>query len=61
MTVMPLDDYEEDLLIAVSLTQFAVTYERISPVVAEHARQLATDQLIEYDLEFSEARYELLL
>lgn len=58
---MSLDDYEEDLLIAVSLTQFSATYDHISPEVAEHARQLAADRLLEYDLEFDEARYELLL
>lgn len=58
---MSLNDRDEDLLTAIALIQFSAAYERISPELAEHARQLAAERLLEYDLEFNEARCELLL
>jgi hypothetical protein len=60
-TAMSLDARKEDLLIAAALTRFSADYEPLDPELAEHARQLAADQLLEYDLELGEARYELLL
>ena len=52
---MPLTDRQEDLLIAVSLTEFSVHYEAVDPKLAEHAWQLAADRLLEYDVEPREA------
>ena len=52
---MPLTDRQEDLLIAVALTEFSVHYEEADSELAEWAWQLAADRLLEHDLEPREA------
>ncbi|MDF9747952.1 hypothetical protein [Natrinema salsiterrestre] len=52
---MSLTNRREDLLIAVALTEFLVHYEQADPKLAEQAWQLATDRLLEYDVEPCEA------
>ena len=52
---MSLTDRQEDILIAVALTEFSVHYEAVDPKLAEHAWQLAADRLLEYDVEPREA------
>jgi len=52
---MPLADRQEDLLIAVALTEFSVHYEQADPELAEHAWQLAADRFLEYEIEPHEA------
>ncbi|ELY55973.1 hypothetical protein C491_13517 [Natronococcus amylolyticus DSM 10524] len=58
---MPLNNCENDLLIAVALTRFSVDYEQVDPELAEHAWQLAADRLFKHGLESEEAVRELLL
>ncbi|SEW10086.1 hypothetical protein [Natrinema salifodinae] len=50
-----LTDRQEDLLVAVALTEFSVYYEDTDLELAERAWQLAADRLIDYDLEPYEA------
>jgi len=56
---MQLTNRQEDLLIAVALTEFSVHYEAAAPELAEYAWQLAADRLLEYDVEPGEAVDEL--
>ncbi|WP_254533948.1 hypothetical protein [Natrinema gelatinilyticum] len=37
----------ENLLIAISLTEFSVHYEAVAPELAEHTWQLAAERLLE--------------
>ena len=50
---------DDDLLIAVALTQFSVQFENADLELSEHAWQLAADRLIEYDVEPCTAIEEL--
>ena len=50
-----LTDRQEDLLIAVALTEFSVHYESADPDLAEHTWQLAADRLLDYDIGPTEA------
>jgi len=52
---MSLTDRQEDLLIAVALTEFSVHYEVADPELAEHAWQLVANHLLEYEAEPREA------
>ena len=52
---MSLTDRQEALLIAVALTEFSVHYEAADPELAEHARQLVANHLLEYETEPREA------
>ncbi|UHQ98250.1 hypothetical protein HYG81_19390 (plasmid) [Natrinema zhouii] len=52
---MPLTDRQEDLLIAVALTEFSVHYERADRELAECAWQLAADRLVDHDVGPAEA------
>ncbi|WP_255681683.1 hypothetical protein [Natrinema sp. SYSU A 869] len=54
-----LTDRQEDLLIAVTLTEFSVHYERADPELAEHAWQLAADRLVDYDVDPRDVDTEL--
>ncbi|AFZ73051.1 hypothetical protein [Natronobacterium gregoryi] len=42
------DDRRDDLLIALTLTEFSVHYEDVDPELAERAWQFAADRLVEY-------------
>ncbi|RZV05213.1 hypothetical protein BDK88_4236 [Natrinema hispanicum] len=48
-------DRQEDILIAVALTEFSVHYEQADPELSRRAWQLAADHLLEYDVEPREA------
>ncbi|QLK25399.1 hypothetical protein HYG81_15095 [Natrinema zhouii] len=48
---MSLTDRQEDLLVAVALTEFSVHYESADPELAERAWQLAADRLVDHDVE----------
>ncbi|WP_175416509.1 hypothetical protein [Natrinema versiforme] len=50
-----LTDRQEDLLMAVALTEFSVHYEQADPELAEQAWQLAADCLVDHDVEPAEA------
>ena len=52
---MSLTDRQEDLLIAVALTEFSVRYEEADPELAEWAWQLAANRLVEHNIESREA------
>ncbi|QCS44664.1 hypothetical protein [Natrinema versiforme] len=52
---MSLTDRQEDLLVAVALTEFSVHYENADPELAEQAWQLAANRLVEYDIGPAEA------
>jgi hypothetical protein len=56
---MPLTDRQEDILIAVALTEFSVHYEQADPELAEHAWQLAANRLLVYDVKPREAVDEI--
>jgi len=57
---MPLIDRQENLLIAVALTEFAVHYEDIDPELSRRAWQLAADRLVDHDVGPRETVDELL-
>ncbi|AGB34076.1 hypothetical protein C488_15327 [Natrinema pellirubrum DSM 15624] len=52
---MSLTDRQEDLLVAVALTEFSVHYENADPELAKQAWQLAANRLVEYDIGPAEA------
>ncbi|WP_226042964.1 hypothetical protein [Natrinema sp. DC36] len=52
---MSLTDRQEDLLIAVALTEFSVHYERADPELSREARQLAASRLVDHDVEPAKA------
>jgi hypothetical protein len=52
---MSLTDRQEDLLIAVALTEFSVHYVDSDPELAERAWQLAANRLVDRDVESAEA------
>ncbi|SDD45953.1 hypothetical protein [Natrinema hispanicum] len=56
---MSLTDRQEDLLIAVALTEFSVHYEQADPELSRRAWQLAADRLVDHDVEPAEAVDEL--
>ncbi|WP_226041555.1 hypothetical protein [Natrinema sp. DC36] len=56
---MSLTDRQEDLLIAVALTEFSVHYEQADPELSHQAWQLAADRLVDRDVEPREAVGEL--
>ncbi|QCS44755.1 hypothetical protein FEJ81_21010 (plasmid) [Natrinema versiforme] len=45
-----LTDRQEDLLVAVALTEFSVHYEDANPELAEWAWQQAADRLVDHDV-----------
>jgi len=48
-------DRQEDILIAVALTEFSVHYEQADPELSRRAWQLAADRLFEHDVDPPEA------
>ncbi|QCS44670.1 hypothetical protein [Natrinema versiforme] len=50
-----LTDRQEDLLVAVALSEFSVYYEDANPELAERTCQLAADRLVDHDVELLEA------
>ncbi|WP_435552744.1 hypothetical protein [Natrinema sp. CGMCC1.2065] len=50
-----LTDRQEDLLVAVALTEFSVHYEEADPELSRRAWQLAADRLVDHDVEPREA------
>ncbi|GAB3669573.1 hypothetical protein [Halopiger thermotolerans] len=46
---------QDDLLIAIALTEFSVHYEQADPELSRRAWQLAADRLLEHDVEPQEA------
>ena len=56
---MSLTDRQEDILIAVALTEFSVHYEQADPELSRRAWQLAADRLVDHDVEPAEAVDEL--
>lgn len=54
-----LTDRQEDLLVAVALTEFSVHYEDVAPELSRAVRQLAADRLVNHDVGPAEAVTEL--
>ncbi|UHQ96339.1 hypothetical protein [Natrinema halophilum] len=50
MLASQLTDRQENLLIAVALTEFSVHYEAVDLELSQWAWQLAADRFIEYDV-----------
>lgn len=52
---MTLTNRQEDLLIAVALTEFSVHYEEADPELSNEAWQLAANRLVDHDVKPAEA------
>ncbi|WP_175416545.1 hypothetical protein [Natrinema versiforme] len=55
-----LTDRQENLLVAVALTEFSVHYEEAHPELTERAWQLPADRLVDHNIEPAEVVDELL-
>nr|WP_235019628.1 hypothetical protein [Natrialba sp. INN-245] len=53
------DQKHDDLLTALALTELSVHYEQANPELANRAWQLATNRLIDYDIQPSKIAAEL--
>ncbi|WP_226479146.1 hypothetical protein [Natrinema amylolyticum] len=49
-----LSDRQQDLLVAVALTEFSIHYEQADPELSREAWQLAADHLVDHDVEPAE-------
>ncbi|UHQ96036.1 hypothetical protein HYG82_20880 [Natrinema halophilum] len=56
---MSFDNRQDDLLIAVALTEFSVHYAVADPVRSQWAWQLAADRFVEQDVRLEEVIDEL--